>query len=73
MIRIALALLVLGAFAQAEVELPLGPYARLGVPVLVRARGDVEVSGWRFSISGTGLIHPPTLPATIEGEGSARL
>jgi hypothetical protein len=65
-IRLALALFAVAALARAE--LPLGPFGRPGVPVLVRADGEVEVSGWSFAIDGVGLVHPPTLPATIEGE-----
>ena len=55
------------------VELPLGPFARPGVPVLLTSDTpvDVDLAGWRWRIDGPTEVAPPQLPCTIPVEGGA--
>jgi hypothetical protein len=65
-VRIA-ALLVVCAAAAAEVEAPLGPYARPGIPVLLASETAqvVDLEGWRFAVHGPTWVHPPRLPCAV--------
>ncbi len=55
----------------AVVELPLGNFARPGVPVLITSDKPtvVDVGGWKWLVDGPTEIYPPSLPATIRFEG----
>jgi len=55
----------------AVVELPLGNFARPGVPVLITSDKPVvvDVGGWKWLVDGPTEIYPPALPATIRFEG----
>jgi len=68
-VRLALGLLLLGAsVVAAEVEAPLGPYARPGTPVLLRSDTvrEVDIDGWRFVIErGVTWVHPPRVPCVV--------
>lgn len=68
--RFALALLVLVLPAVADVEAPLGPYARVGVPVLLHSDSPivVDLDGWKFRIEGTTPVFPPAVPCVVRGE-----
>jgi hypothetical protein len=55
----------------AVVELPLGNFARPGVPVLITSDKPVvvDVGGWKWLVDGPTEIYPPALPATIRFDG----
>ncbi len=57
------------------VEAPLGPYARPGVPVLLRSEAPttVDLDGWLFRIDGTTTVYPPSLPCVVRGEDGHEL
>ncbi|MHC4450691.1 MAG: hypothetical protein ACYS0E_11250 [Planctomycetota bacterium] len=56
------------------VELPLGPFARPGVPVLLTSDApvDVNLSGWIWRVDGPTEVAPPQLPCSLPG-GSLEL
>jgi len=62
---LVLLLLALPLAAQTP-EAPLGAYARVGVPVLLKFDGAVTIAGWRWD---RALVYPTQLPATVEGVG----
>ncbi len=70
-----LALLALAATSAAGVEAPLGPYARPGVPVLLRSDAPVTVDldGWTFRVDGTTPVFPPAVPCVVRGEDGKEL
>jgi hypothetical protein len=62
-------LLLLGAsVAGAELDVPLGPYARPGTPVLLRSdtAREIAIDGWRFALErGMTWVHPPRVPCVV--------
>jgi hypothetical protein len=68
-----LTLLVL--LAIAGVETPLGPYARPGVPVILRSDAPtvVDLDGWTFRIDGSTPVFPPAVPCVVRGEDGTEL
>jgi hypothetical protein len=68
-VRIALGLFLLGAsVVAAELEAPLGPYARPGTPVLLGSDTvrEVDIDGWRFVLErGVTWVHPPRVPCVV--------
>jgi hypothetical protein len=66
-----LLLLLLASAAAAEVEAPLGPFARPGVPVLLRSASPVvvDLDGWTFRVEGTTPVFPPALPCVVRVDG----
>jgi len=62
---------VIAALLLLALELPLGPFARPGVPVLVTSetRTDVDLAGWIWSVDGPTEVAPPQLPCTIAYPG----
>jgi len=52
------------------IDAPLGPYARPGVPVLLRSDvpATVDLDGWLFRIDGTTPVFPPAVPCVVRGE-----
>ncbi|HEX5138133.1 MAG TPA: hypothetical protein VFY93_14250 [Planctomycetota bacterium] len=69
--RALLPLLLLSAAATAAVEAPLGPFARPGVPVLLRSDRPVvvDLEGWTFRVDGTTPVFPPVLPCAVRVDG----
>jgi hypothetical protein len=78
-VRTALALLLLGAavvVAAEPLEAPLGPYARPGIPVLLRSETprEVWVGEWRFDIGvGVTWVHPPHVPCVVRDREGGEL
>lgn len=73
---LAALLLLAAAVAAAPPDLPLGPYARPGTPVLLRSDGAREVSldGWRFALGpGVTWVHPPRVPCVVRDATGAEL
>ena len=58
-------LILLAATLLADISLPLGRFARPGVPVLMDGKGEVTIDGWAFTIDGPTLVHPPRLPFRV--------
>ena len=58
---------MIAALLLLAVELPLGPFARPGVPVLLDSATPVEVdlAGWKWRVEGPTEVAPPQLPCTI--------
>jgi hypothetical protein len=71
----ALLLLVLASSAAADVEAPLGPFARAGVPVLLRSDRPVvvDLDGWTFRVEGATPVFPPALPCIVRVDGEETL
>ena len=61
--------------ALAGVEAPLGPYARPGVPVLLRSDVPtvVDIDGWTYRVDGTTPVFPPAVPCVVRGEDGREL
>lgn len=59
----------------AGVEAPLGPYARPGVPVILRSDTPtvVDLDGWTFRIDGLTPVFPPAVPCVVRGEDGKEL
>jgi hypothetical protein len=76
-VRILASLLLLGAaVAAAPPELPLGPYARPGTPVLLRSDSarEVSIDGWRFALRpGVTWVHPPRVPCVVRDAAGKEL
>ena len=69
-------LFLAAAVAAAPPDLPLGPYARPGTPVLLRSDGAREVSldGWRFQLrTGVTWVHPPRVPCVVRDAAGQEL
>lgn len=71
----SLLLLVLASAAAAEVDAPLGRFARPGVPVLLRSDRPVvvDLDGWTFRVEGTAPVFPPTVPCIVRVDGDEAL
>jgi len=67
-VRRGVVLLLLGAAVLADVEAPLGRFARPGVPVLLASGEpkDVVLDGWSFRVDGPTPVFPPRLPCVVE-------
>jgi len=70
---VILALLALAAAAAAGVDAPLGPYARPGVPVLLRSDRPVvvDLDGWTFRVDGTTPVFLASLPCIVRTEAKS--
>lgn len=74
-VKRALLLLAFATPVLADVQAPLGGYARPGVPVLLRSDRPtvVDLDGWTFRVDGTTPVFPPALPCTIRAEDGSEL
>ena len=73
MSRLLLAWALFASVAAAGIEAPLGPYARPGIPLPIRAdeAGDGDVGGWPYRFGeGWTVVHVPALPCRIRSGGS---
>jgi len=67
---------VIALLVLAAVELPLGPFARPGVPVLLASDEPAvaDLAGWTWRVDGPTEVAPPQLPCTVRlEEGSLAL
>ncbi|MHC4940739.1 MAG: hypothetical protein ACYTHK_17500 [Planctomycetota bacterium] len=60
---------VIGLLLVMTVELPLGPFARPGVPVLMTSEQpeEVDLAGWVWLVDGPTEVSPPQLPCALPG------
>lgn len=68
-------ILLLLALAGVEVEAPLGPYARPGVPVILRSDAPtvVDLDGWTFRVDGATPVFAMAVPCVVRGEDGKEL
>jgi hypothetical protein len=69
-LRALLLLVATQAVTLAGVEAPLGPYARPGVPVLLRSDAPtvLDLDGWKFRVEGVSAVFPPGVPCVVRGD-----
>jgi hypothetical protein len=67
----AIVLVLFASAAAAEVDAPLGRFARPGVPVLLRSDRPVvvDLEGWTFRVEGVSPVFPPALPCVVRVDG----